>query len=74
MLDLNPMTVYGPLDTPAMAHNKQVELNAARVLRSPLSGPSARFDAERALIALGWPALAIRLAKNDDIGPAGDGS
>jgi hypothetical protein len=45
------------------------ELQAARILRSPLSGPSARFDAERTLTDLGWTPLAIRLAKGQDIGP-----
>lgn len=67
-----PMKVHGPLDTPAMQFNKTLELDAARILRSPLSGPSARHDAEAVLTALGWPELAIRLAKNEDIGPAGE--
>jgi len=47
------------------------ELEAAQTLHSPLSGPSARFDAEQTLVALGWSPLAIRLAKGEDIGPAG---
>lgn len=47
------------------------ELDAARILGSPLSGPSARYDAEVTLVTLGWSELAIRLAKNEDIGPAG---
>jgi hypothetical protein len=66
-----PLKVHGPLDTPAMQHNKALELDAARILRSALSGPSARYDAEAVLVALGWPELAIRLAKGEDIGPAG---
>jgi hypothetical protein len=65
------MQVHGPLDTPAMQHNQECELWAVRTLRSPLSGPSARFDAEAILAALRWPALAVRLARNEDIGPAG---
>jgi hypothetical protein len=47
------------------------ELEAARILGSQLSGPSARYDAEATLRALGWSDLAIRLAYRQDIGPAG---
>jgi hypothetical protein len=47
------------------------ELEAVRILRSQLSGPSARWDAEAELRARNWPELAIRLAKDEDIGPAG---
>lgn len=47
------------------------ELDAVRILLSPLSGPSARYDAETLLVSRGWPALAIRLAKGEDIGVAG---
>jgi hypothetical protein len=47
------------------------ELEAVHILRNPFSGPSARYDAETTLADLGWPPLAIRLARNEDIGPAG---
>lgn len=48
------------------------ELEAVRVLHSPLSGPSERFDAERVLTDLGWRPLAILLAKSGDgLGPVG---
>jgi hypothetical protein len=45
------------------------ELDAVRILRSPLSGPSARYDAEALLVSRGWADLAIRLARNEDPGP-----
>lgn len=62
-----PMKVHGPLDTPAMQHNKQVELEAVRVLQDPAAGPSMRFDAEQALFFLGWPELAVRVAKGERV-------
>lgn len=66
---MRPMKVHGPLDMPAVQHNQECELEAVRVLLSPLSGPSARHDAEAVLVALGWPELAIRLAKGEKVGP-----
>ena len=61
------MRVHGPLDTPALHHNREVELNSVRVLVNSLSGPSARVDAEEMLTMLGWPELAIKLAKGEQI-------
>lgn len=62
-----PMRVHGPLDTPAVAHNKECELHAVRVLQDPSSGPTARYDATETLAALGWPELAVRLARGEKI-------
>lgn len=62
---LRPLTVHGPLDTPAMQHNQELELDAVRVLQDRLAGPSARFDAETVLVSLGWPNVAIKLAKGE---------
>lgn len=62
---MRPMKVHGPLDHPAMAHNASIELEAAKWLQDRAAGPSMRADAEAVLTALGWPPLAIRLAKGE---------
>lgn len=67
MIDLTPLRVHGPLDTPAVQHNREVELNAVSVLQDPLAGVSLRFDAQIALEQLGWSELQIRVAKGERI-------
>lgn len=64
---IEPMKVHGPLDFPAMAHNKQAELAAVLVLQSPLSTAGMRQDAEAVLVGFRWPELAVRVVKGERI-------
>lgn len=65
---MRPMKVHGPLDTPAIEHNKSAELQAVRVLQDRAAWPTLRHDAEAILVGLGWPELAIKLAKGQKPG------